>query len=101
MYCNLDPDLSWIKIMYPVIFNILKEKKFKRCVEASFQIDDMGSEIMRYMKNFISQCLNINLQNRPTIDETLKHWLLESFLEFKVKKNDVWKVKTSQQTLNF
>ena len=37
IYCNRDPDLSWVKIMYPVIFNILKEKTFKRYVKASFK----------------------------------------------------------------
>ena len=53
------------------------------------------------MKNFITQCLNVNPQNRPTIDETWKHRLLGGSLEYKVKKNDVWQVKILQQKLNF
>ena len=86
-------DPTWKKVMYPVIFNILKERKFKRYVKDSFKMVDVGSDIVKSLRNFIIACVSLNPRNRPSLENALNHRLLGGCVEFQTKANDVWQKK--------
>ena len=96
-----DPNPNWINVMYPIIFNILKEENFKKYVKTSFLKAGVTSETIRNMRNFITACISINPENRPSVEKALESTLFGGSEVFEKKVNDVWKVRTSPKKLNF
>lgn len=96
-----DSDRSWIDTMYPVIFGILRKKKLKKFVNATFLKSDVGSKTFENIRNFIIGCIMINPQNRPTVETLLKHRLFRGSEGFKIKNKDIWQVKAPLNKIIF
>ena len=89
-----DPNPDWINVMYPILFNILKEENFKIYMKCSFLNAGVRSETIRNVRNFITACISLNPENRPAVETTLRSKLFGGSEEFEKKeKNDAWKKK--------
>ena len=97
-----DPNPNWINVIYPILFNILKEERFKKYMKCLLLNVGVRSETIRNVRNFITVCISLNPENRPTVETSLKSRLFGGSEEFEKKgKNDAWKKRTSPKKLNF
>ena len=86
-----DPDPKWTDVMYDIIFDVVKKKKFAKLVSRTFRKSKIEQSRLRDLNNLVLGCININPCRRPSMAEILQHRLFGGPNEFMIKENDVWK----------